>query len=523
MLRLKQFTNAFIKQGLLSSEKNIHSVRNFSSMLIKNGTVINADRQFKADVVIEGSKISGVFNPAQKIATQKTFDRVFDASGKFIMPGGIDPHVHMELPFMGQIAVDDFDIGSKAAVAGGTTSFIDFVIPGEEGLLHAYNDWRTRADKKVHCDYTLHCAITHWNPQVSKDMEEIVKKGISSFKLFTAYKGTSFFHNDERMLEIFARCRELGATMLVHAENGDIISYNQNRLLKQGVIGPEGHALSRPDEVEAEATHRVVTLANAVSVPLYIVHVMKKGANDEIVRAKRKGNVVFAEALAAGLGTDGHHYWDKDWDHAAGYVMSPVIDEDPATKEYQMRLVHTHDIDTTATDNCTFCTSQKRAGKDAFTKIPNGCNGIEDRMSVIWTKGVNTGIITPSDFVRVTSSQTARIFNMYPKKGIIQAEADADIVIWDPNAEKTISKKTHHHAVDFNIFEGMRVKGLTETTISGGRVVYHEGVVTSKPGSGKYIPRENYGFAYERIGPREIQRKIRETPVNRTDNKKRCS
>jgi len=421
---------------------------------------------------------------------------------------------------MGQTAVDDFDIGSKAAVSGGTTSFIDFVIPGEEGLVHAYNDWRNRADKKVHCDYTLHCAITHWNPQVAKEMEEIVKKGVSSFKLFTAYKGSSFYHNDERMLEIFEKTKQVGGTILVHAENGDVIAYNQNRLIKAGVTGPEGHALSRPDEVEAEATHRVITLANAVHVPLYVVHVMKRSANDEIVRAKRRGNVVFAEALAAGLGTDGRHYWDKDWDHAAGFVMSPVIDEDPMTKEYQMRLIHTHDIDTTATDNCTFCSSQKRMGKDNFTKIPNGCNGIEDRMSVIWTKGVNTGMITPSDFVRATSSQTARIFNMYPRKGIIQTGADADVLIWDPTAEKTISKHTHNHAVDFNIFEGLRVKGLTQTTFSAGRVVYHEGKILSTPGSGRFIPRENYGFAYERIGPREVQRKIRETPVDRSAQKK---
>ena len=171
-----------------------------------------------------------------------------------------------------------------------------------------------------------------------------------------AYKGTSFFHNDERMLQIFERCKELGTIIMVHAENGDLIEYNQNRLVKQGVLGPEGHPLSRSDEIEGEATHRVITIANTVNLPLYVVHVMKRSANEEIIRAKRKGNVVFAEALAAGLGVDGRHYWDKDWDHAAGYVMSPAIDEDPSTKEFQMRLLNTHDIDTTATDNCTFCT-----------------------------------------------------------------------------------------------------------------------------------------------------------------------
>lgn len=516
MLKQLATTNKLLKPKLFSSS----SLRSFSTYLIKNGTIVNPDRQFKGDVVIEGDKITGVFNPADNIASQRNFDRVFDAAGKMVIPGGIDPHVHMELPFMGTTAIDDFDIGSKAAVAGGTTCYIDFIIPGEEGLIHAYKDWRARADKKTHCDYALHCAITHWNPEVAKEMEEIVKQGVSSFKLFTAYKGTTFYQTDERMLQIFERVKQVGGTVLVHAENAEIISYNQNRLINQGVTGPEGHALSRPDEVEAEATHRVITLASAVNVPLYVVHVMKKGANDEIVKAKRNGNVVFAEALAAGLGVDGRHYWNPDWDHAAGYVMSPAIDCDPATKEYQMRLIHTHDIDTTATDNCAFCTSQKRMGKDNFTKIPNGCNGVEDRMSVIWSKGVNTGMITPSDFVRATSTQTAKIFNMYPRKGIIQTGADADVVIWDPNAEKTISKETHHHAGDFNIFEGMKVKGLAQTTFSAGRLVYNEGIITSTPGSGRFITRENYGFAYERVHLRDLQRKIRETPVDRSGAKK---
>ena len=304
---------------------------------------------------------------------------------------------------------------------------------------------------------------------------------------------------------------------MVHAENGDLIEYNQKRLLKEGVFGPEGHPLSRSGEIEGEATHRVITIANTVNLPLYIVHLMKRSANDELRRAKQNGNVVFGEALAAGLGTDGRHYWDPNWDKAAGYVMSPAIDEDPSTKDYQMRLLGTHDIDTTATDNCTFCTQQKRMGKDDFTKIPNGCNGIEDRMSVIWSKGVETGVITPSDFVRATSAQTSKIFNMYPRKGVIQAGADADVVIWDPKAEKTISHKTHHHAGDFNIFEGLKVKGLAETTIAGGRVVFDHGVSTSTPGSGRFVSRNPYGFAYERIPLRDAARKLRETPVDRTN------
>lgn len=433
------------------------------------------------------------------------------------MPGGIDPHVHMELPFMGQTSVDDFEKGSRAAVSGGTTTFIDFIFAGEEGILAGYDDWRRRADPKVHCDYALHCGITHWNDKIEQQMEEIAtKRGINSFKVFMAYKGTSFYQTDERLLQICERAKALGCVVMVHAENGELIDYNQKRLVKAGVLGPEGHPLSRSDEIEGEATYRVITIANTVNVPLYIVHLMKRTANEVLVRAKRNGNVVFGEALAAGLGTDGRHYWDPDWDKAAGYVMSPAIDDNPQTKEYQMRLLGTHDIDTTATDNCTFCQSQKRVGQDNFTQIPNGCNGIEDRMSVVWNKGVNTGVITPSDFVRATSTQSAKIFNMYPRKGLIAAGADADVIIFDPKAEKTISAKTHNQAVDFNIFEGMRVKGLTQTTISGGRVAFDEGVILSKAGQGRYIGRENYGFAYERIQPREEMRKLRETPVDRS-------
>jgi dihydropyrimidinase len=321
---------------LFKSTANTVGIRAFSSSyLIKGGTVVNADRQFKADVAIQGDKVQGLYAPAENIGAQRNFDRVFDATGKFVMPGGIDPHVHMELPFMGTTSADDFDKGSRAAVAGGTTSFIDFIFAGEEGILAGYDDWRRRADPKVHCDYALHCGVTHWNDKISQQMEEIAtKRGINSFKVFMAYKGTSFYQSDERLLQIMERAKELGCVVMVHAENGELIDYNQKRLVKAGVLGPEGHPLSRSDEIEGEATHRVITIANTVNVPLYIVHLMKRMANDEVVRAKRNGNVVFGEALAAGLGTDGRHYWDPDWDRAAGYVMSPAIDHNPQTKEY---------------------------------------------------------------------------------------------------------------------------------------------------------------------------------------------
>ena len=220
-------------QKLFKLRKAVPTTRGFASYLIKNGTVVNADRQFKADVVIDGTKIVGVHAPEEKVQSSRNFDKIFDATGKFVMPGGIDPHVHLELPFMGTTAVDDFDKGSRAAIAGGTTSFIDFIFAGEEGILAGYEDWRRRADPKVHCDYALHCGITHWNERISKEMEEIVKKkGINSFKVFMAYKGTSFYQSDERLLQIFERSKELGAVVMVHAENGELIDFNQKRLVK---------------------------------------------------------------------------------------------------------------------------------------------------------------------------------------------------------------------------------------------------------------------------------------------------
>ena len=264
-------------------------------------------------------------------------------------------------------------------------------------------------------------------------------------------------------------------------------------------MGPESHSWSRNGDIEAQAVHTAITIGSTVNTPLYIVHVMKRAATEEIIKAKRKGHVVFAEALAAGLGVDGRHYHDKDFDKAASYVMSPAIDEDPSTKEFQMKLLQTHDLDTVATDNCTFNKSQKARGQECFKNIPNGCNGIEDRMSVVWSNGVATGVLSPMDFVRVTSTNTAKIFNMYPRKGIVAVGSDADVVIWDPEVTRVISAKTHHHAGDTNIFEGMKVTGAASSTIAGGRLVWHEGKLNCQEGSGKYIAREAYGYPFERI------------------------
>lgn len=295
-----------------------------------------------------------------------------------------------------------------------------------------------------------------------------------------------------QLYESFARCKELGALAQVHAENGDLIAAQSAKMVAMGITGPEGHELCRPEEVEGEATARAITIASQVNCPIYIVHVMSKSAAQAIMRGKERGHVVFVEPIAAGLGTDGTNYWHKCWRHAAGHVMGPPLRPDPTTPGYLMNLLANGDLDLTGTDNCTFSGNQKALGANDFRSIPNGVNGVEDRMSVIWEKGVHSGKMDACRYVDVTSTTAARIFNMYPQKGVIAVGSDADIVVWDGEATRTISAKTHHQAVDFNIFEGMVCHGVPLVVISQGRVVVDHGKVDVVRGSGRYIPRQPY-------------------------------
>ncbi|CAI2350056.1 unnamed protein product [Caenorhabditis sp. 36 PRJEB53466] len=456
-----------------------------SSLLIKNGTIVNDDAMFKADVLVRDGKIVEI-SPSI-VAPPGT--ELLDATDRLVMPGGIDPHTHMQLPFMGEIAKDDFHRGTEAAVAGGTTMIIDFVIPTKgESLLTAYDRWRGWADPKVVCDYGLSMAITSWSPQIAKEMEMVTgaEYGINSFKFFLAYAGV-FMVRDEEFYQGMLQCAKLRSLARVHAENGAVIAERCEHLLSNGVTGPEGHTQSRPEELEVEATFRACTMAAQANCPLYVVHVMSKGAAAAIAHHRKRGAVVFGEPIAAGLATDGSHYYHEDWLHAARYVMSPPLSRDPSTPSALMKLLAAGELHLTATDNCTFDCHQKSLGKDDFTKIPNGVNGVEDRMSVVWDKGVHAGIIDPMRFVAVTSTMAAKIFNCYPQKGRIAVGSDADIVIWNANASRTISKDTHHHAIDFNIFEGMQVHGVPETTISRGRIVWADGQLRTVQGAGRFV------------------------------------
>ncbi|MES2118517.1 MAG: dihydropyrimidinase [Pseudomonadota bacterium] len=454
------------------------------TMIIRGGTVVNADRAFRADVLTYGDKIVAVGENLEAPHSAK----VIDASGQYVMPGGIDTHTHMNLPFMGTVTQDDFFTGTAAGLAGGTTTIMDFVIPSpKQSLLEAFHTWRGWAQKAAG-DYTFHVAVTWWDESVREEMGILVRDhGVNSFKHFMAYKN-AIMADDETLVNSFRRALELGAIPTVHAENGELVFQLQQDLLRQGLTGPASHPLSRPPAVEAEAANRAITIAGVLNTPLYIVHVSCAESLEAIARARANGQRVYGEALAGHLVIDDSVYRSDDLEFAAGHVMSPPF----RSKHHQAALWHGlqgGNLHTTATDHCTFCAAQKAAGKDDFTKIPNGCGGVEERMAVVWDAGVNTGRLTPSEFVRVTSANAAQIFNMYPRKGVIAVGSDADIVVWDPEGTRTISARTQHAKGGFNVFEGRTVRGIPSTTLAAGKVVFDRGVLTAEEGAGRYVER----------------------------------
>ena len=454
------------------------------TVLIRGGTVVNADAEQRADVLCEGDKVVQVGAGLQAPAGAQ----VIDAGGAYVMPGGIDPHTHMQLPFMGTVAADDFFTGTAAGLAGGTTSIIDFVIPDpQQPLMDAFRMWRGWSEKSAG-DYSFHVAVTWWSDSVHKDMGELVHEhGVNSFKHFMAYKN-AIMADDEILVKSFQRALELGAMPTVHAENGELVAMLQQQLRARGIRGREGHPLSRPPMVEAEAANRAIAIADVLGVPIYVVHVSCGEALEAITRARARGQRVYGEVLAGHLVVDESAYRDPDFTRAAAHVMSPPF----RSRENQAMLwrgLQGGNLQTTATDHCTFCAPQKAAGRDDFTKIPNGGGGVEERMAVLWDAGVNTGRLTPSEFVRVTSTNAAQLFNLYPRKGVIQPGADADIVVWDPKATKTLSVKTQHSKSDFNIFEGREVMGVPKHTLSAGRWVGRDGDLRAEPGTGRSLKR----------------------------------
>ncbi|KFI32294.1 dihydropyrimidinase [Haematobacter missouriensis] len=452
--------------------------------VIKNGTVLTADLSYRADVLVEDGRIAA-------IAPNLSGDTVLDATGCYVAPGGIDPHTHFEMPFMGTYSADDFDSGTRAALAGGTTMTVDFVLPEPgQSLLDALKMWDNKS-ARAHCDYSFHMAITWWDQQVFEEMKAVTERGINSFKHFMAYKG-SLMVNDEEMFASFRRCADLGAIPFVHAENGDIVAQMQARLMGEGNTGPEAHAYSRPTAVEGEAANRAIVIADMAGVPVYIVHVSCEEAHEAIRRARMQGKRVWGEPLVQHLLLDEGEYANPDWDHAARRVMSPPF----RSKAHQDGLwagLAAGTLSCVATDHCAFTTAQKRTGLGDFTKIPNGTGGVEDRLALLWTYGVEQGRLTPSEFVAVTSTNIAKILNIYPRKGAVLVGADADLVVIDPKRGKIIDAASQQSAIDYNVFEGMEVRGLPRFVLSRGRVMVEEGALRPGEGHGRFVDRPPAG------------------------------
>ena len=475
------------------------------STVIKGGTVVTADLSYLADVRIEGGRIT-------EIGLALRGDTVLDASGCYVMPGGIDPHTHLEMPFMGTYSADDFESGTRAALSGGTTMVVDFALPSPgQGLLDALKMWDNKAGR-ANCDYSYHMAVTWWSEQVFNEMKTVIEdRGINTFKHFMAYKG-ALMVNDDELFASFNRLAELGGIAMVHAENGDVVAELTAKLLAEGNTGPEAHAYSRPAQVEGEATNRAIMIADMAGVPLYVVHVSSEDAHEAIRRARALGKRVWGEPLIQHLTLDESEYFHADWDHAARRVMSPPFRD----KKHQDSLwagLMSGSLSVVATDHCAFTTEQKRYGVGDFSKIPNGTGGLEDRMPMLWTHGVATGRITPNEFVAITSTNIAKILNCYPKKGAILVGADADIVVWDPTKEKTIAAKTQQSAIDYNVFEGHKVRGLPRFTLTRGHVAVQDGEIRTQEGHGQFVKRTGNGTVNralstwkELIAPRPVER-----------------
>ncbi|MEM7523797.1 MAG: dihydropyrimidinase [Pseudomonadota bacterium] len=472
--------------------------------IIKNGTIVTADLTYEADVAVEGGKIT-------EIGPNLSGGRELDASGCYVMPGGIDPHTHLEMPFMGTYSTDDFESGTRAALSGGTTMVVDFALPApDQPLLDAIQMWSNKSGK-ANCDYSYHMAITYWGEQVFNDMPEVTKRGINTFKHFMAYKG-ALMVNDDEMFASFKRCAEIGALPLVHAENGDVVAELQARLLAAGNDGPEGHAYSRPPEVEGEATNRAIMIADMAGVPLYVVHTSCEESHEAIRRARQAGKSVYGEPLIQHLTLDQAEYAHPDWDHAARRVMSPPF-RDQKHQDSLWAGLAAGSLQVVATDHCAFTTEQKRYGVGDFTKIPNGTGGLEDRMPMLWTYGVATGRLTMNEFVAVTSTNIAKILNCYPRKGAVLVGADADLVVWDPAKEKTITAGAQQSAIDYNVFEGKHVKGLPRYTLTRGHVAINDGALNMEQGRGKFVAREPFQAVNKALStwkeltaPRKVER-----------------
>lgn len=451
-------------------------------VVIRGGTVVTAAESYRADVLCNDGVIAEIAPSLTAPADATTID----ATQCLVIPGGIDPHVHMELPFMGTVSADDFEAGTAAGVSGGTTTIVDFVIPArEENPLASLEAWHTKAAKSV-CDYSFHMAITGWNDATAAAMEECVRRGVTSFKVFMAYRG-AIGVDDTELIHVMRVAARLGAIVLVHAEHGELIVDLQNTFMAAGKTSPKFHALSRPPEVEGEATGRALLIARTTGATAYIVHMTCRESVRALAEARARGQRAYGETCPQYLFLDDSVYEKPDFEGAA-YVMSPPI----RPKGHDCVLwaaLQSGTLQIVGTDHCPFTQEQKRRGADDFRKIPNGGAGIEDRLALLWTGGVRTGRLDANQFVDLVSTRAAKVLGLYPRKGSITVGADADLVVWDPSSTRVLSAKTHRTRCDRNLYEGIRVTGSPRAVVVRGKIAYRDGTLQVERGAGRFLAR----------------------------------
>jgi dihydropyrimidinase len=453
------------------------------SLLIKNGTIVTASDIYRGDVFVERDVVTTIGTSLSMPA-----DVTVDATGRYVIPGGIDCHTHLDMPFGGTTSADDFESGTIAAAFGGTTSIVDFAIQYKgQTLHHAWEAWMTKADGKAAIDYGFHMIITELSDQVEDEMDAMVRQGVTSFKLFMAYPGV-FMLDDASIFRAMLRTGTNGGTICMHAENGDVIDVLVKKALAEGKTAPKYHALTRPARAEGEATHRAIALAEMADVPVYIVHLSAAEALQMVTEARDRGLPAYAETCPQYLFLSYDNYEEPGFD-GAKYVMSPPL-RPKETQDQLWRGLAFNDLQAISTDHCPFCMKeQKTLGRGDFSKIPNGAPGIETRMSLVYDGGVRGGRISLNRWVELTSTSPAKIFGLFPRKGTIAPGSDADLVVFNPEKKTTLSAKTLHMKVDYNPYEGREVQGVSETVISRGRVVIENGKFVGRAGAGAFLKR----------------------------------
>jgi len=454
--------------------------------LIRNGRIVTAQDDYQADLLIDGEVISAIGRSLKTEAGQ-----VVDATGLLVLPGGVDVHTHLDMPFGGTVSSDDFETGTRAAAYGGTTTLIDFAIQSKgQSMRTALDTWVRKAEAKATIDYSFHMIVTDLPDAGIEEMNSLIRDGVTSFKLFMAYPGVLMV-DDGTIFKAMKNASRYGGLVCMHAENGSVIDLIVKEALAQGKTAPKYHALTRPTTAEAEATGRAIALAEIADAPVYIVHLSCAEALSKVREARDRGIPAYAETCPQYLFLSIEDY-DRPGFEGAKYVFTPPLREKWNQEELWRGLAQDH-LQVISTDHCPFCfKEQKELGRDDFTKIPNGGPGVETRLSLVYNGGVRTGKITLNRFVELVSTAPAKMFGLFPRKGAITVGSDADVVLFDPEAEATISASTHHMRIDYSLYEGWRVRGVPRKVFSRGRLIVDGDTFLGRAGAGSFVRRSTY-------------------------------